>query len=135
MVESCGLVIKHKKEILLIKPKGIPGKNFSIPKGLMESGEDYMDAAIRETYEEVGLKFKKENIILSSYNMIPYINNKVVTKKLHYFLVDISDRDKEDVISSLKLQDSEVTSANFYTKEEAINLIFWRQAIILHYFL
>jgi len=135
MVESCGLVIKHKNEILLIKPKGISGKNFSIPKGLMEIGEDYMDAAIRETYEEVGLKFEKENIILSSYNTIPYINNKVVTKKLHYFLVDVSSRNKEDVLSSLKLQNSEVASANFYTKEEAINLIFWRQAIIIHYFL
>lgn len=135
MLDSGGLVIKHNNEILLIKPKGIYGKNFSIPKGLIEKGENYIDAAIRETYEEIGLKIEKNDIIFSEFNIIPYINNGIVSKRLHYFLIDLSKTDKSTILKSLKLQESEVEAADFYVKEEAINLIFWRQEILLYQFL
>lgn len=135
MLDSCGLVIKHNNEILLIKPKGIYGKNFSIPKGLIEEGEDYIDAAIRETYEEIGLKIEKKDIVFTEFNIIPYINNGTVSKRLHYFLVDLSMMDKSTILKSLKLQESEVETANFYHKEEAISLIFWRQELLLYQFL
>ncbi len=36
----------------------IPGRGWSIPSGRLEPGEDGLSAALRETYEEIGVKAK-----------------------------------------------------------------------------
>jgi predicted NUDIX family NTP pyrophosphohydrolase len=57
---SAGLVLVRGDEVLLVHPGGPfwANKNegaWSIPKGLLEAGEDALTAAIRETREELGI--------------------------------------------------------------------------------
>jgi predicted NUDIX family NTP pyrophosphohydrolase len=57
---SAGLVIVRGSEVLLVHPGGPFWANkddgaWSIPKGLLEPGEDALAAAIRETSEELGI--------------------------------------------------------------------------------
>lgn len=63
MKESAGLVILYDNKILLAHPTGQRWYGtYSIPKGHIEEGEDRLDAAIRETQEEIGLKFNELHI-------------------------------------------------------------------------
>ncbi|EGG20163.1 hypothetical protein DFA_07283 [Cavenderia fasciculata] len=50
-----GLVINDKKEILLITEKQRPNK-WKIPGGALDSGEDICTTAVREVWEETGVK-------------------------------------------------------------------------------
>lgn len=57
---SAGLVLVRGDEVLLVHPGGPFWANkddgvWSIPKGLLEPGEDALAAAIRETSEELGI--------------------------------------------------------------------------------
>lgn len=58
---SCGLIILNNKKILLCH---VTKKNFwDIPKGHKKTRESYIDCCLRETKEETGLVFHKENLI------------------------------------------------------------------------
>src|SRR3989344_8286451 len=48
-----GVIINSKGEILVVSQKGT---SWSLPKGHIESGEESMEAARREVYEESGIK-------------------------------------------------------------------------------
>ena len=48
-----GVIINSKGEILVVSHKGT---SWSLPKGHIESGEESMEAARREVYEETGIK-------------------------------------------------------------------------------
>ena len=48
-----GVIINSKGEILVVSQKGT---SWSLPKGHIESGEESMEAARREVYEETGIK-------------------------------------------------------------------------------
>jgi bis(5'-nucleosidyl)-tetraphosphatase len=48
-----GVVINTRGEVLVVNQKGI---SWSLPKGHIENGEDELQAAIREIYEESGVK-------------------------------------------------------------------------------
>ncbi len=59
-VVSAGLVLVHGSRVLLVHPGGPFWANkdegvWSIPKGLLEPGEDALTAALRETSEELGI--------------------------------------------------------------------------------
>jgi predicted NUDIX family NTP pyrophosphohydrolase len=56
-------------EFLLVHPGGPFWRNkddgaWSIPKGLVDQGEDHLDAAVREFVEEVGLRVSGEFVAL-----------------------------------------------------------------------
>ena len=51
---SAGLLILHNNKILLIHPTNAPWYGtYSIPKGKLEKDETIIQAAIRETEEEI----------------------------------------------------------------------------------
>lgn len=132
---SAGLVIIHKSRILLVKPNGIiKCKQFSIPKGELESGESFLDTAIRETKEETGLDIPPALIDINSLNVINYINRGKTTKKLYYYFADISNLEIVEILPCQQLQETEVEYAAFFTKSEAKELVFWRQTVILNQF-
>lgn len=124
MQKSAGLLILHNNKILLIHPTNAPWYGtYSIPKGKLEKNETYLQAAIRETEEEVGIKIKEKQIS-KDYKKIQYKNQKgVVYKELYYFIVNL---DKPIIINKDKIQLSEIDWAGFVDKDEAISRIFWR---------
>lgn len=75
-VRSAGLLIyrlcDRKLEVLLVHPGGpFWAKKdegaWSIPKGLIEAGEDELSAAIREAQEELGVEIKGSFVPLGEY--------------------------------------------------------------------
>jgi ADP-ribose pyrophosphatase YjhB (NUDIX family) len=126
MEMSSGLIILKNKKILLIQPSGtsFPTGHYSVPKGNVHPDENIQDAAIRETFEETGILIEKS--LLEEQICIEYINNGVCTKKVFCFVVRLHDEDLPDIIPSKQLQHEEVSSAAFYTRKEALFLLFWR---------
>jgi len=85
-------LIKKDGNLLICHPTN-HNKNFwTIPKGKVDAGEDYVDAAIRETFEET-------NIDLSEFTNIRWlapINYSHRKKMLHPFLVFEDENDGVD---------------------------------------
>jgi len=123
---SAGLLIVQQNKILLCHPTNAPWYGtYTIPKGKVEEDETFVEAAIRETYEEVGIKIDIKDIKKKKKpNVIEYTNEKgKVYKTLYYFVVE----PKMDIIvSQNKLQKKEVDWAGFVDKDEALSRIFWR---------
>jgi 8-oxo-dGTP pyrophosphatase MutT (NUDIX family) len=92
MDTTCGLfLINNKREIVLGHPINSPYNFWSIPKGLIEVGESFLKAALRETFEETNIKLdinsKKIKKILE-FDMIRYKKTK---KQLKSYAIIIDD--------------------------------------------
>ncbi|MDD2984753.1 NUDIX hydrolase [Flavobacterium sp.] len=125
---SAGLIIiNSKKEILLIKPTGLEKGQFSLPKGIKNKNEDLKSAALRETKEEIGLEFNLNE--LGTQYVINYFNKDVLTKRCFCYLVKLNP-EREGKLS-FNYQQEEVEYCDFYSKEEANELIFWRYKELL----
>lgn len=61
---SAGCLVTREREgrieVLLVHPRGATFRkpSFGIPKGLVDAGEDLRTAALRETFEETGLRVR-----------------------------------------------------------------------------
>ena len=64
---SAGIIIIDKKGRVLLQ-KRTDNNKWGLPGGSLELGESFEEAAIREAYEEVGLKVKS----LSLFNVYSY---------------------------------------------------------------
>lgn len=122
---TAGLVIIQDNKILLVHPTNAPWKGtYSIPKGGIDKKEDALEAAIRETLEETGIKIKKKHISNQDAGFIDYKNKKgKVYKRVYYF---VAYPKKPITPDMFKLQKSEVDWAGFLSKEEAKEKIFGR---------
>ncbi len=74
------LIINKNNQILGCKANGRKDNLHDIPKGKIEVGEDSLDAAIRECFEETGLLFFEEE--LNYCGKFKYLK----TKDLHVFI-------------------------------------------------
>ena len=104
IIAGC-LVIKDNK-ILLVK-EGIEdcGK-WNIPAGSAENFEKITDAAIRETFEETGLKVKLTSVLP--------IGERIINDKTF-----ISVRFVAEIISGeIKIDDNEIIDAKWFSIEE-----------------
>ena len=73
-------------QILLGHPTDSKWKGtYSIPKGHIEDGESKLDAAIRETSEEVGVKIKLTEVS-DEKGIIEYTRNGKIYKKVYYLV-------------------------------------------------
>jgi len=132
MVESAGLVILYDNKILLEHPKGQKWfATYSIPKGHIEDGEDHLTCALRETYEELGLKFTADQIESNDKGYINYTDNKGnIYKRVYFYILEL----KAPIhIDKTKLQKDEIDWAGFLSKEEAEKRIFSRFKPLLVY--
>ena len=130
---SSGLLIIQDNKMLLAHPTRSPYYgSYSIPKGKVEEGESLIDAAIRETKEEVGVEINIDDIVNKDNPfLIEYKNEKdIVYKQLYYFIVQPKE---EIIIDKYKLQKSEVDWAGFLDKMDATARIFWRFEKMLNY--
>ena len=116
---SCGAVVyrynKTNYEYLLIRDRH---GNFSFPKGHREEGESEKECAIREIYEEVGIKITafadfKES---SSYPL-----DEDTIKHVTYFLADSGDQQPF-------INDGEVQEICFLAGDEALEKLTYDKA-------
>ena len=144
METSAGIAIIYKDMILLGHPtRSKYFGTWSIPKGHVEKGESLQQAAIRETFEEVGIKLSI-NRLSPTYNVIPYYSKQNKIKKICYCFVVYIDTLEEIGLSELELPNKnintvnidgiqEIDKAKFVDIEVAEKLMFWRQLPLLHY--
>jgi 8-oxo-dGTP pyrophosphatase MutT (NUDIX family) len=130
---SAGTAILYKNKILLCHPTTLPWVNsFSPPKGGIDNDETLLEAALRETSEEVGIHLDVSQISNPDDPIeVLYISKKgELFKKAYIFIVKIKSLSEIDasneVLDKSRLQASEVDWAGFMTKEEADNKIFFR---------
>lgn len=138
---SAGLLIIWNNKILLGHPVGAKWfGTFTIPKGGVEESETYLQAAIRETSEEVGLVLTENDVIKDDVYVIDYKDKKNgrVYKKVCYYPVLLSELTpifKEDgSIDKKYLQKDEIDWAGFLSIDQAEKRLFDRQSQILETF-
>ena len=115
MKESAGTLLYRRRsgrfEVLIIKPGGFAARyGWSIPKGLVEPGEDPQAAARRETREETGL----DPGSLELLGCIEYTKSR---KRIHCFFGHAPEGEPR------RTRDFEVAEARFVEKDEARRLL------------
>ena len=129
--ESAGICIVYDDMILLAHPVNRKWTDsYTFPKGGIEQGETIIDAAIRETKEEVGITIT-EDMITSDIRVIEHVNLKgLMFKKVYYYVVyinDLSEIGLKDIrVPKEQLQDEEIDWAGFLTEDESSDKLFWR---------
>lgn len=120
---AAGLVVLKDDEILLVHSTNSPWNQLGIPKGHVEEGEDLLDAAIRETEEEIGIRISRDEIEdREPRNFVDYTDKRGKLYKRVYYFVARPNRP----VGNFKLQLKEVDWAGFVPKKEAKKKIFWR---------
>lgn len=87
--KSCGGVVFRRLngiDYLLIKHKEKDGGHWFFPKGHVKEGESEEETALREIYEEIGLKVKILENFRETYPYFDNINN--VDKVVVFFLCE-----------------------------------------------
>lgn len=116
--ESAGLAIIYQGKLLVGHTTGRKiGKGWGIPKGGIEKSESALDAAMRETREEVGVNVKQSLIDTTPHQFIVTSRKHKYTKVVTYFVVNIDSLKqiglKDEVIKTKKLQLEEIDAAQF----------------------
>jgi len=133
---SAGLAIIYDGKVLLGHSAGRkPNTGYGISKGGIENGESNLQAAIRETAEEFGIKVPLSLIDKNEYTFlvtsVTYKYNKVV----YYYIVNVDDLSeiglKDIVVPKKQLQTKEIDHALFMDKTEASKHIMLSQNVVL----
>lgn len=112
MEQSAGAIIEYKGKYLLTRSR----RGFwGFPKGHLEEGESFEDAALREVKEETGL-----DVVLSKKSSLIEYPHKGSIKQVKLFLAEA----KTDAI----VPDEETTDWKWCTKDELLSLIDFRNA-------
>lgn len=86
-ISSGGVVIFGNTLLLLKKFNG----DWVLPKGRVEQGEELEETALREVFEEAGVKAEINKYIgKAHYNYRNLKKNKVVNKTVHWYLMKAS---------------------------------------------
>jgi len=124
MKESSGTLIYRNQgsqlEVLLVHPSGNYNKRapWGIPKGELDVGESYEQAARRETMEETGITLGE----LASLGYIEYTKSR---KRVHCFTAEAS----QNAVASCASW--EIDKCEFLQVEEARRLIHADQSVFL----
>ena len=114
--KSCGAIVFTKvdsciKYLLIQNLEGI----YGFPKGHVEEGESEIETALREVYEETGVKINLiDGFRTEDEHIIPKKRNTM--KKIVYFLGEYEDQTinfQKEEISSVKLVDYETALSLF----------------------
>ncbi|NPB08113.1 MAG: NUDIX hydrolase [Aquificae bacterium] len=108
---SAGGVLFKNGEVLLIKnPSGV----WTFPKGLIEEGESPQETAVREVYEETGIKGR----VVDYLGEISYwytLKGERIFKRVKYYLMEYESGEPRP--------SWEVLEARFFPVEEAGKLL------------
>lgn len=134
--KSAGLAIIYDNKILLAHTtsRGWFG-SYGISKGGIDNGESNLDAAIRETKEEVGITIPK-NLIDKTEHTFTVSTKKYGNKIVYYYVVQISNLSqiglKDLKVPKKQLQLEEVDWAGFLDYREATKRIMKSQAVLIN---
>ena len=109
-------MIKSGDRILLVRRRFSPGSGkWSVPGGLVELGETVRKAALREVYEETGLRIRLDRLL----DVVDYIERDREGKiRFHYVLVDFLAHIEEP--AEVRLSE-EASEAKWVKISEALN--------------
>lgn len=135
--KAAGVCVLYKDHILLVHASDANKERnaFGIPKGGIDDGENYLDAAIRELREETGISINprvldRELNVANSYNRIGE-----VSWQLYYYIYkvnNLSDLGMNSMtVRKSDLQAEEVDWAGFVPISKAYEIINRSQLIIL----
>lgn len=133
---SAGLAIIYDNKILLGHTTGRGWyASYGIPKGGIELSESKLEAAIRETYEEVGIKISPSMIDKAEHTFTLTSNQHKYNKVVYYYIVMVNDL-KDIGLTELKvpknqLQVSEIDWAGFLDYSEAKKRVMKSQAALI----
>lgn len=125
---TAGVVFIYKNKILLLHPKNEKWTNsFSYPKGGINDNENIIDAAIRETEEEIGIKLPKKFLLDKPQYRIVNKDEEFndIIKIDYYYIIYLNDKQfkklfNNDLIINFKnLQKDEVDWGGFLDKKSA----------------
>lgn len=131
MIVTCGTYLYSVSlgKLLVCHPTHSRWNNWSIPKGLMENGEDIYTVCIRELEEETGIHPDSINVL--SKHRLPGRKYQKQDKILESFLV-VTDTDLSGHKYSSNLVEGkdfpEIDKWRWVTLEEAVGIIHQSQA-------
>ena len=134
---SAGLAIIYDNKVLLAHTtnRGWYG-SYGIPKGGIEKGESKLQAAIRETKEELGISVPKNLIDKTEHTFTLTTRKYKYTKIVYYYIVKISNLSqiglKDLRVPKKQLQVEEVDWAGFIDYKEAMKRIMKSQQVVIN---
>ena len=123
--ESAGLVIIWDGMVLLGHSTNRKKfASYGISKGGIEEGESHLEAAIRETREEFGIKVPKSLIGKDEHTFTVTSRKYKYNKVVYYYIVEVKELSqiglKDIVVPKRQLQTEEVDYAAFMKRDEAL---------------
>ena len=134
---AAGVAIVYDNSILLVHPTNASWQKntLGIPKGKIESGEDPLDAAIREVKEEIGIDIDPNSLYPEAFTSPKYNKKGEVESHLIYFILNIeslSDIGLEtNKVPKCQLQIEEIDWAGFVNIKDAYEKMNTHQRLIL----
>jgi 8-oxo-dGTP pyrophosphatase MutT (NUDIX family) len=100
-VSTGGVVINSKKQVAVVSQHG---NSWSLPKGHVDPGEDEIEAAKREIYEEAGIALDKLKVVkyLGEYQRYrigkdPKVDDKTSLKTIKIYLFKTNQKNLNPV--------------------------------------
>lgn len=114
---SCGGVVIFRGKILLLY-KSFKNKydSWVLPKGTVEEGEEYQDTALREVFEESGVKASIVKYVGKSQYSFS-VPEDIVEKDVHWFLM------RSDSYNSKPQREEFFVDSGYYKFHEAYHLL------------
>jgi 8-oxo-dGTP pyrophosphatase MutT (NUDIX family) len=129
---SAGGIVENNSQIVLIAKKNKKGKKeWSFPKGHIEKDESPEVAAVREVWEETGLKTRvKERLGISNYWF--YAGEHHIHKYVYFFNLEVlagqltlSGNDDEEICDIQWVNQTQLFDLLFYPMERKIAKFFF----------
>lgn len=134
---SAGFAIISNGKILLGKSSGNNKKrSWGVFKGKVEGGEEIIDGAIRELYEESGLNILESEYLQKCTSTVPVAEYSMYggKKKVYIYLIN----DNKGILKDFNFycdpnEDGlvEVSEFKWFDKDEAEMNIFWSQICVI----
>lgn len=119
---SAGGIVIHEGKVLMIKNAALrdPKKAYwGFPKGHIEPGEKSNDAAVREVWEETGIRVEAMRKLGDSQYVFTRSGEKVFKVVVYYLL--------KYKYGDLQPQDLEVLEVKWFDPEEALELLTFKK--------